>query len=196
MERVVAVSLKKGQKISLTKGTNLKNIHVGLGWKENAYGGDEMDLDASVFLLNSRGKCRRDEDFIFYSNLTAPGIEHTGDERTGGDDSDDGDQEVIFVNLNDIPSGVDKIDMVVTIHDAERLHQNFGQVKDAFIRIVDKDTDKELFRYDLEEDFSTETAVLAGSIYRKGSDWSFSAVGQGHVGGLQKFCSQYGLDAE
>ena len=157
----MSISLAKGQKIDLTKGnTSLKNLHIGLGWKEESYGGSEIDLDVSAFLLGRNGKCSRDGSFIFYNNLTAPGVEHTGDERSGG--SDDTDQEVVYIKLDDVANDVDTIAMVVTIDDADARRQNFGLVQDAFIRVVDRDTDKELMRFNLGEDFSIETAVVAG----------------------------------
>jgi tellurium resistance protein TerD len=185
------ITLEKGQKIDLTKGNSgLKNLHIGLGWDENQFGGADFDLDASVFLQDINGKCRCDEDFVFYNNLRTLGVEHTGDNLTGDGAGDD---EVIYLDLNALPADVHKIAAVVTIHDATARGQNFGQVSNAYIRIVDKDTNQELMKFDLGEDFSVETSVIAGEIYRQGSEWKFAAVGAGHAGGLSYFLTKYGL---
>ncbi len=191
----MAVNLQKGQRIDLTKGNEgLKNIMIGLGWDINEYGGStDFDLDASAFIVGSNGKCLKDEDFIFYNNLVGANgcVEHTGDNRTG---EGEGDDEVININLDTMPKEVDKVVIVVTIFDAESRNQNFGQVSNAFARIVDRDTNVELLHFDLGEDFSVETAVVAGEIYRHKNEWKFNAVGAGHIGGLAAFCKQYGLD--
>jgi tellurium resistance protein TerD len=192
----MAIQLSKGQRIDLTKNDpTLQKIIVGLGWDVKQFdGGQDYDLDASVFLLNESGKCRNELDFIFYNNLrSADGsVTHTGDNRTG---EGDGDDEQIKVNLPKVPSDVQKIAITVTIHDAENRHQNFGQIANAFVRLVNEDTGVEILRYDLGEDFSIETAVVFCEIYKHGNDWKFNAVGSGYQGGLQSLVHAYGLDA-
>ena len=190
----MAIQLSKGQRIDLTK-TNpaLKNIVIGLGWDvKNFDGGEEFDLDASAFLLNVQGKCRQDTDFIFYNNLKSPegSVEHTGDNRTG---EGDGDDEQIKVHLDKVPTDVDRIAITVTIHDAETRRQNFGQVTNAFVRLVDEDLGKEILRFDLGEDFSIETAVVFCELYKSGREWKFNAVGSGYQGGLGALVNAYGL---
>ena len=192
---MMAIQLSKGQRIDLTK-TNpaLKNIVIGLGWDvKNFDGGEEFDLDASAFLLNAQGKCRQDTDFIFYNNLRSPegSVEHTGDNRTG---EGDGDDEQIKVHLDKVPSDVDRIAITVTIHDAETRRQNFGQVTNAFVRLVDEDLGKEILRFDLGEDFSIETAVVFCELYKSGREWKFNAVGSGYQGGLAALVNAYGLN--
>lgn len=190
----MAISLQKGQKIDLTKGNKgLNRLLVGLGWDVNQYDGNgEFDLDASAFILGANGKCRKDEDFVFYNNLAGENncVEHTGDNRTG---EGEGDDEVIFVNLDSMPADVEKIAIAVTIFEPEKMNLNFGQVSNAFIRIVDRDTETELLRFDLGEDFSIETSVVAGEIYKHNGEWKFNAVGMGYQGGLAALCKQYGL---
>lgn len=191
----MAISLSKGQKVDLTKGNpGLKNILIGLGWDTNKYdGGFDFDLDAAAFLLSNSGKVRSDNDFIFYNNLkdSTGSITHLGDNLTG---EGEGDDEEIRINLNSVPSDIDKIAFTVTIHDAENRAQNFGQVSNAFIRVVNEDTNEELIRYDLSEDFSIETAVVVGELYRNQSDWKFSAVGSGFQGGLKSLCQNFGVN--
>lgn len=192
---MMAIQLSKGQRIDLTK-TNpaLKNIVIGLGWDvKNFDGGEEFDLDASAFLLNAQGKCRQDTDFIFYNNLRSPegSVEHTGDNRTG---EGDGDDEQIKVHLDKVPTDVDRIAITVTIHDAETRRQNFGQVTNAFVRLVDEDLGKEILRFDLGEDFSIETAVVFCELYKSGREWKFNAVGSGYQGGLAALVNAYGLN--
>lgn len=195
----MSINLSKGQKISLTKDNpSLSRITVGLGWDVNKYsGGHDFDLDASCFELGENDKCRRDTDFIFYKNLdsTDGAIHHTGDDRTGGN-SDDGDDEEIQIDLSKIPSDVHKIAITATIYDADSRSQNFGQISNAYIRIVDNVTNNEIVRFDLGEDFSIETAIVVGEIYRHGNEWKFNAVGAGFQGGLAALCKNYGLDAE
>jgi len=191
----MAIQLSKGQRIDLTK-TNpaLKNIVIGLGWDvKNFDGGEEFDLDASAFLLNAQGKCRQDTDFIFYNNLKSPegSVEHTGDNRTG---EGDGDDEQIKVHLDKVPTDVERIAITVTIHDAEMRRQNFGQVTNAFVRLVDEDLGKEILRFDLGEDFSIETAVVFCELYKSGREWKFNAVGSGYQGGLAALVNAYGLN--
>lgn len=190
----MAIQLSKGQRIDLTKeNPALNNILVGLGWDVKAFdGGQEFDLDASAFLLNEQGKAPQDLDFIFYNNLvsTCGSVEHTGDNRTG---EGDGDDEQIKVHLNKVPSNIHRIAITVTIHDAENRHQNFGQVENAFVRLVDEDTGQEILRFDLGEDFSIETAIVFCELYRHGNEWKFNAVGSGYQGGLASLVNAYGL---
>ena len=194
----MAISLSKGGRLSLSKeAPGLSKIQVGLGWDERATDGSEYDLDASVFLLNETGKVRTDKDFVFYSNLKAinGAVEHMGDNLTGGGDGDD---EMVKINLKQMETeapDVVKISVVVTIHDAEARKQNFGQVNNAFIRIVNQDDNKEIVRFDLTEDYSMETAIIFGEVYYKSGEWRFTAVGQGYAGGLAAACSQFGINA-
>ena len=189
------ISLQKGQKVDLTKGnTTLKHVLVGLGWDVNRYdGGFAFDLDASAFLLGANGQTPNTDAFIFYGNLKHPSgaVEHMGDNLTG---EGDGDDEQIMVDLTKIPDSIEKIAFTVTIYEAEERRQNFGQVDNSFIRIVDNDTGKELIRYDLGEDFSIETAIVVGEIYRHGGGWKFNAVGSGFQGGLAALCANYGIE--
>ncbi|RGC54610.1 TerD family protein [Agathobaculum butyriciproducens] len=191
------ISLSKGQKISLSKeAPGLKKIMVGLGWDTNRYsGGYDFDLDASAFLAGANGKCTGDQDFIFYGNLEHPSgaVKHMGDNRTGDGEGDD---EQIDVDLSMLPSNIDKIAVTVTIYDADKRRQNFGQVSNAYCRIVNAETDEEIIRYDLGEDFSIETAIVVGEVYRHGGEWKFNAIGSGYAGGLAALCAQYGIDAE
>lgn len=190
----MAISLSKGGNVSLSKeAPGLKNAMLGLGWDARATDGQDFDLDGSVFLLGNNGKVRNDQDFIFYNNLkSADGsVEHMGDNRTGAGEGDD---EVIKVNLATVPPDVEKIAIAVTIHEAETRKQNFGMVSNAFIRLVNEEDGKEVVRYDLGEDFSTETAVIFGELYRHGSDWKFRAVGQGYAGGLGPLARNYGVN--
>jgi tellurium resistance protein TerD len=190
----VGISLSKGQKIDLTKSNpGLSNVIVGLGWDTNKYdGGLDFDLDASVFLLDANGKCASDKDFIFYNQLEGGNgsVVHTGDTRTG---EGDGDDEQVKVNLSAVPSSIEKISFVITIHDGEGRGQNFGQVSNAFVRIVNEETNEELIRYDLGEDFSIETAIVVGELYRHNGEWKFSAVGSGYQGGLARIATDFGL---
>lgn len=191
----MAVSLSKGQKVDLTKGNpGLSKIIVGLGWDTNKYdGGADFDLDAAAFLLAANGKVASDSDFIFYGNLkhSSGGVEHMGDNLTG---EGDGDDEQIKVNLAAVPASVDKIGFTVTIYEAESRKQNFGQVSNAYIRIVDETSNAELIRYDLGEDFSVETAVVVGELYRNNGEWKFNAIGSGFQGGLKALCQNYGVN--
>lgn len=191
----MSVSLSKGGNVSLSKAApTMKNMLVGLGWDVRATDGNDFDLDASAFLLGANGKVRGDADFIFYNNLqSADGsVIHAGDNRTG---EGDGDDEALNVKLDSVPTDVEKIVFVVTIHDAQMRRQNFGQVSGAFIRLVNDDKQQEVARYDLTEDASTETAMLFGELYRHGGEWKFRAVGQGYAGGLSSVCAQYGISA-
>ena len=191
----MAVSLKKGQKVDLTKtNPGLKQILVGLGWDVNKYdGGKDFDLDSSVFLLNANGKVRDDDDFVFYGNLKhkSGAVEHMGDNLTGAGEGDD---EEIKIDLSKVPADIEKIDFTVTIYEAEERKQNFGQVENAFIRVVNQATGEELIRYDLGEDFSIETAVVIGELYRNKGEWKFNAIGSGFGGGLASLGKNYGVN--
>ncbi len=193
----MAVSLKKGQKIDLTKGNpGLRNITVGLGWDVNRFdSGTDFDLDASAFMLGAGGRVTQDADFIYYGNASHPSgaVNYAGDNRTG---EGEGDDEQILIDLQLVPANIEKIDFAVTIYEANERRQNFGQVSNAFVRIVDNATNQELIRYDLEEDFSIETAVVVGELYRHNGEWKFNAVGSGYQGGLEALCSSYGIDAQ
>jgi tellurium resistance protein TerD len=189
----MALSLQKGGNLSLSKqDPNLKRLVVGLGWDTRSTDGQDFDLDASAFLVAPTGKVRSDADFIFYNQLKSieGSVEHTGDNRTGAGDGDD---EQVKINLDLIPADVDKVAVTVTIHDAETRRQNFGQVRNAFIRVVNEDSGAEVVRFDLGEDFSTETAVIFAEVYRSGAEWKFRAVGQGYAGGLKALCNSYGV---
>ncbi|MEH6949200.1 TerD family protein [Bacillus sp. JJ634] len=192
----MAIQLSKGQRIDLTKNDpTLQNIVIGLGWDVKQFdGGQAYDLDASAFLLNAAGKCRNEYDFIFYNNLQSSdgSVIHTGDNRTG---EGDGDDEQLKIDLAKVPNDVEKVAIAVTIHEAEVRSQNFGQVSNAFVRLVNEDTNEEVIRFDLGEDFSIETAVVFCEIYRNKGEWKFSAVGAGYQGGLQALVNAYGLDA-
>ena len=187
----MAVSLQKGQKVDLTKGNpGLAKIMVGLGWDVNQYdGGSDFDLDAAAFLVGESGKVLSDDDFVFYGNLKhkSEAVIHQGDNLTG---EGDGDDEQILVDLSKVPANISKIAFTVTIYDAEARKQNFGQVSNAFIRIVDELSNTELIRFDLGEDFSIETAVVVGELYRNNGEWKFNAIGSGFSGGLAALCRQ------
>lgn len=190
----MAISLSKGGNLSLSKAEpGLTKLLIGLGWDERATDGVDFDLDASAFLLSAAGKVRSDADFIFYNQLRSPdgSVEHTGDNRSGAGEGDD---ESIKIDLSLIPADVDKVVFTVTIHDAEARRQNFGQVNNASIRVVNQLSNAEIVRYDLAEDYSTETAMVFGELYRNGIEWKFRAVGQGYKGGLSAMCRQYGLN--
>lgn len=193
----MSVSLKKGQKVSLTKGNpGLSKVVVGLGWDVNAFDtGGDFDLDAAAFLTGSSGKITRQEDFVFYGNLTHPSgaVSHLGDNLTGVGDGDD---EQIVVDLSKMPETIEKVVFTVTIYEAEARRQNFGQVNNAFIRIYNEVSGEELLRYDLGEDFSIETAAVFGELYKHGSEWKFNAIGSGYQGGLAALCANYGVDVD
>ncbi len=180
----MSISLSKGGNVSLTKeDPNLKRILVGLGWDARATDGADFDLDASAFLLTNQGKVRGDSDFIFYNNLKSSdgAIIHQGDD------------EVVEVTLDRVASDIDKVAFSVTIHEAENRHQNFGMVGGAFIRVVNAETQREIVRFDLSEDMSTETAMVFGEVYRNNGEWKFRAVGQGFNGGLGPLAKSYGV---
>jgi len=193
----MTISLAKGQRIDLTKtNPGLRKAIIGLGWDTNKYtGGDDFDLDASAFLLRENGKASGIEDFVFYNNLNAysGAVVHTGDNRDG---QGEGDDEQIIIDFTKIPGAIHRIGITVTIHEAQSRNQNFGQVSNAFVRLVDEQTGSEILRYDLGEDFSVETAVVVCELYRHGEDWKFQAVGAGFSGGLAALAHNYGLDAK
>ena len=190
----MAVNLSKGQRISLEKvAPGLSEVFVGLGWDTNITDtGADFDIDASVFLVNGSEKLISDSHFIFYNNLTSPdankSVEHLGDNRTGAGEGDD---EVIKVKLKQVPDDVNKIVMTVTIHEAEQRQQNFGQVQNAFVRVVNAENKEEVVRYDLSEDFSVETALIMAELYRKDGEWRVNAVGAGYQGGLEALLNRY-----
>lgn len=190
----MAISLNKGGNLSLTKtDPTLTNLIIGLGWDARPTDGQDFDLDASAFMLKNDGKVRSDADFIFYNQLRSScgSVEHTGDNLTG---KGDGDDESLVLQLSKIPADVERIAVTVTIHDAEARKQNFGQVSNAFIRVVNKDTGVEVARYDLSEDASIETAMIFGEIYRNNGEWKFKAVGQGYAGGLAPLARNFGIN--
>ncbi|MEE0858945.1 MAG: TerD family protein [Acutalibacteraceae bacterium] len=188
------INLAKGQKVDLTKGNpGLKSIMVGLGWDVNAFdSGADFDLDAAAFMIGENGKCPTEKEFVFYGNLehASGSVKHMGDNLTG---EGEGDDEQIQIDLTAIPANVAKIAFTVTIYDADVRHQNFGQVSNAFIRIVNEANGQELIRYDLSEDFSIETAVVVGELYRHNGEWKFNAIGSGFQGGLAALCGHYGI---
>ena len=191
------VSLQKGQKVNLTKGNpGLKKVVVGLGWDVNQFDtGGEFDLDAAAFLLADTGKITKSEDFVFSGNLKHPSgsVEHMGDNRTGAGEGDD---EQIRIDLSRVPENLTKIAFTATIYEPEQRRQNFGQVNNAFIRIYNEETGEELLRYDLGEDFSIETAVVFGELYKNNGEWKFNAIGSGYQGGLAALCANFGVDVE
>jgi tellurium resistance protein TerD len=196
---IMPVNLGKGGKVSLTKAAEdagvagLSKIVVGLGWNTNRYdGGSKFDLDASAFLVKEDGKVRNEKDFVFYGNTAGDGVTHTGDNTTG---EGDGDDERIVIDLNAVPADVQKIAFAVTIYEADKRNQNFGMVEDSYIRVIDEVTGTELIRYDLGEDYSIETAVVVGELYRHNGEWKFNAIGSGFQGGLAALCGNYGIDA-
>lgn len=183
----MAINLQKGQRESI----NAPKFVIGLGWDtNNASTGSSFDLDASVFILGENKKLLTDGHFVFYNNLVSPDgcVEHTGDNLTGDGDGDD---EQIKVDLSKANAGTSEICIVVTIHDAEARKQNFGQVRNSFIRIFDAATNTEILKYELEEDFSVETAVEFGRIYKKNNEWKFEAIGMGMKGGLEDYLTKY-----
>jgi tellurium resistance protein TerD len=191
----VGVSLSKGGNVSLTKEAGpagITNALVGLGWDVRTTTGTDFDLDASAILVKSDGKVLSDQHFVFFNNLQSPegAVIHTGDNRTGAGEGDD---EAIKIDLQKVPAEVDKVVFVVSIYDADSRSQNFGQVRNAFIRVVNEANGQELARYDLSEDASTETAMVFGEVYRGGADWKFRAVGQGYASGLRGIAQDFGV---
>ncbi|WAH55977.1 TerD family protein [Pseudomonas silvicola] len=189
----MAVSLSKGSNVSLSKeAPGLSEVTVGLGWDARVTDGQEFDLDASVFVVGENGKVLDDASFIFYNNKKSVdgSIEHLGDNRSGAGEGDD---EQVVVKLTGLAAAVKKLVFAVTIHDAEARKQSFGQVGNAYIRVVNKADGKELARYDLSEDASTETAMIFGEVYRNGDEFKFKAIGQGFAGGLKPLAEAHGV---
>ena len=191
----MAISLQKGGNVNLSKeAPNLKKIIIGLGWDPRSTDGATFDLDGSAFLLKNDGKVRGDSDFIFYNNLksTDGSVVHTGDNQTG---EGEGDDERLEIDLSRVPTDIERISITVTIHDADARRQNFGMVSKAFIRCLNAEGEREIARYDLSEDSSTETAMIFGEIYRYNGEWKFKAIGQGFNGGLGPLARSFGVNA-
>ncbi|MFC1406034.1 MULTISPECIES: TerD family protein [Streptacidiphilus] len=187
------VSLSKGGNVSLTKeAPGLTAITVGLGWDVRTTTGTDFDLDASAIVLDASGKVLSDKHFVFFNNTATPDqtVVHAGDNLTG---QGEGDDEQIKVNLAGLPAEADKLVFPVSIYDAENRSQNFGQVRNAFIRVVNQNGDAEIARYDLSEDAATETAMVFGEIYRNGAEWKFRAIGQGYASGLSGIARDFGV---
>ena len=190
----MGVSLQKGGNVNLSKeAPGLANVVIGLGWDPRATDGQEFDLDASVFMLKEDGKVRADTDFIYFNQKVSPdgSVEHMGDNRSGVGEGDD---EQVKVGLAKIAADVKRLVFAVTIHQAEERKQNFGQVSNAFIRVVNGEGGAEIARYDLSEDASVETAMIFGELYRNGAEWKFKAIGQGFAGGLGPLASHHGVN--
>ena len=190
----MGVSLSKGGNVSLSKeAPGLTAVLVGLGWDTRTTTGADFDLDASAILVGEDGKVLSDKDFVFYNNLKSAdaSVEHTGDNLTG---EGEGDDEVIKVNLAGVPAGATRIVFPVSIYDAENRGQSFGQVRNAYIRIVNQNGGAEIARYDLSEDASTETAMVFGELYRNGAEWKFRAIGQGYASGLRGIAQDFGVN--
>ena len=190
----MAIFLRKGQKVNLTKDNpGLSKILVGLGWDVNYKGNYEFDLDAEAFMLGANERVPSDAEFIFYFNLghASGSIQHMGDNRTGAGEGDD---EQIKIDLSKVPANIQKIVFTVTIYDAYKRKQNFGQVSNAFIRIVDEIKDEEIIRYNLDKEFSNEISVIVGELYRSDSEWKFNAIGSGFQGDLRDLCLKFGVN--
>ncbi len=190
----MAISLQKGGNVSLTKtDPGLINALVGLGWDARSTDGAAFDLDASVFLVGETGKVLSDAHFVFYNQKTSPdgAVVHSGDNLTGAGEGDD---ETVSINLPGVDAQIQRIVFAVTIHEAETRNQNFGMVRNAFMRVLNKDSNTELARFDLSEDYSTETAMVFGEVYRNGAEWKFKAVGQGFAGGLNALAKDHGVN--
>jgi tellurium resistance protein TerD len=190
----VTISLAKGGNVSLTKiSPSLTKAAVGLGWDVRTTTGADFELDASALVCGPDGKVLDDRHFVFYNNLISPdgSVEHTGDNLTGAGEGDD---EVINVSVSAVPAGVDRVVFAVSIYEAGTRGQSFGQVVNAFIRVVDATTGTELARYDLSEDASTETAMIFGELYRHNDEWKFRAIGQGYASGLAGIAKDYGVN--
>ena len=184
----MAINLQKGQRIEI----GLQKVGVGLGWDPNESTGYDFDLDASAFMLGENKKLPADEFFVFYNNQKSPdgAVESSGDDLTGGN-SDGGDDETLTVDLSKVDPRVNEILFTATIHDAENRRQNFGQVRNSYIRIYNAINNEEIAKYDLDEDFSIETAVEFGRLYRRNGEWKFEAIGNGFKGGLEHFVNKY-----
>lgn len=189
----MAINLQKGQRVNIenSQGSSIQKFRLGLGWDTNeTHSGHDFDLDASAFILGENGKTISDSHFVFYNNLKDPeeSVSHTGDNLTG---EGDGDDEMIDIDISKLNPGAKSINIVVTIHDASSRSQNFGQVRNAFVRLYDPTTNEEYMKFDLSEDFSIETAVEFGRIYSHNGNWKFEAIGTGFSGGLQSFVDKY-----
>lgn len=193
----MGINLKKGEKISLVKeNPGLEKIIIGLGWDTNKYStGGDFDIDTSVFLLTENGKVKNQNDFVFYGNLvhSSGAVTHRGDNRSGAGDGDD---EEIVVELSKIPEYVTKIVITATIYDAAGRKQNFGQISNSYIRVVDESKKTEILKYDLGEDYSVETAVVFGELYKQNNEWKFNAIGSGFNGELAALCANYGISVD
>ena len=190
----MSIALSKGSAISLSKeAPGLRSVSAGLGWDPRATTGYEFDLDASLLGLGTNGRAYSDQWFVFYGNLSSPdgSVQHTGDERSGAAEGDD---ETINVDLAALPPEIDRLVFVASIHEAQARGQNFGQVQNAYIRMVDNESGRELARYDLTEDASMETAMVFGEVYRSGEEWKFKAVGQGYASGLRGIAADFGVN--
>lgn len=190
----MAISLQKGGNVNLSKETpGIKKMQVGLGWNARSTDGSAFDLDASGFMLNAAGKVRSDADFIFYNQAASSdgSVKHSGDNRTG---EGEGDDESLMIELDKVPAEVEKIAVCVTIHEADARKQNFGMVSGAYVRCVDAGSNTEVARFDLSEDYSIETAMIFGEIYRHSGEWKFKAVGQGFAGGLGPLAKNFGVN--
>lgn len=191
----MSINLVKGQKIDLTKGNSgLVNVAFGLGWDTNKYDGDnDFDLDVSVFLTDASGKVTGEGDFIFYGQTShsSGAVVYSGDNRNG---EGSGDDETMKVDLSKIPVGIEKLSFVATIYEADSRLQNFGMVDNSYIRAYNVDTNEELFKYELNEDFSLETGIVAGELYKHNGEWKFAAVGSGYTGGLKAIAQSFGLN--
>jgi len=190
------VSLKKGEKVSLTKNAGpagLTKIRVGLGWDARVTDGQPFDADASAFMLTDAGKVKSDECFVFYNQKNSPcgSVEHSGDNLTGAGDGDD---ETIKIDLTKVPADIKKVAIAVTINDADVRRQSFGQITNAYVRIVNEADGSEIARYDLSEDASTNTAMIFAEVYNHNGEWKMNAVGQGYDGGLAALCGNYGVN--
>lgn len=190
---MASLTLSKGSNLSLTKADpGLSKALIGLGWDPRTTSGESFDLDASAILVGRNGKVRSNDDFIFYNQLEAKdgSVKHLGDNRTG---EGDGDDEQILIDLNTVSADIERVVIVVSIDQAEARRQNFGQVRDAFCRVVNQDTDAEVVRYDLSEDAAAETTMIFAEIYRNGVEWKFRAVGQGYASGLHGIATDFGI---
>jgi len=191
----MAINLSKGERVTLSSGLN--NIIVGLGWDPNEGTGHEYDLDASAFCLGDNGNCPEEKYFVFYDNEWSPdkAVQGPKDDLTGGN-SDGGDDEEIKITLNKLSSSIKEIVIYATIYDPINRKQNFGQVRNSYMRIIDRDNNDEIMKYELDEDFSTETAVEFGRLYRRGDEWKFEAIGKGYNEELGYFVTKYGLSVK
>lgn len=190
----MAINLQKGQNVSLNQESpGINKLRAGLGWDIQSFAGASFDLDVMVFLTDGNGRVISDSHFVFYNNLKSPdgSVEHTGDNLTGDGDGDD---ETVNVTLGQVSANVEKVIFTASIHEAEQRKQTFGQVRNAYIRLVDLATNQEIIRYDLSEDFSVETSIVVGELYRRNNEWKFKAVGQGYKDGLVALLRAHGVN--